>query len=87
MKQQILHNQKYNAILQQIQQSDLFQKAYQKYRNALQKMGESRERTSAIRKGMTIPTRQFKGCLASKISPPDYQYCLENYDEDPLYEK
>ena len=50
-------------------------------------MGESRERTTAVRKGMALPTRQFKGCLASKISPPDYQYCLENYDENPLYEK
>jgi hypothetical protein len=31
---------------------------------------------------MTQPTQRYKGCLASRLQPADYDHCLDNYDDE-----
>jgi hypothetical protein len=31
---------------------------------------------------MTQPTQRYKGCLASRLQPADYEHCLDNYDDE-----
>ena len=40
------------------------------------------QRIQTIRKGMTVPNRRFRGCLATKIQPEDYTTCLNEYDDE-----
>ena len=46
---------------------------------------QEKERRLTTRRGLVIPRRRFKGCLATKIQPEDYEQCLDNYD-DPMYD-
>ena len=39
-----------------------------------------RSRLVEIRRGMSLPRRQYIGCLATKLKPEDYTDCLGNYD-------
>lgn len=39
------------------------------------------------RKDLSLPTKQYKGCLATKIKPSDYYYCANHYaDANKKYE-
>jgi hypothetical protein len=29
-----------------------------------------------------VPTQRYKGCLASRLQPADYEHCLDNYDDE-----
>jgi hypothetical protein len=35
-----------------------------------------------VRKVVTQPTQRYKGCLASRLQPADYDHCLDNYDDE-----
>jgi hypothetical protein len=39
-------------------------------------------KAAAVRKVMTQPTQRYKGCLASRLQPADYEHCLEHYDDE-----
>jgi hypothetical protein len=65
----------------------------QKYAQAVEKrssadgLAEKEKRQKAM-EAMSIPRRQYKGCLATKIKPEDYEACLINYDDpEAHYEK
>jgi hypothetical protein len=42
-------------------------------------------KAAAVRKVMTQPTQRYKGCLASRLQPADYEHCLDNFDDEQLY--
>ena len=71
-------------FMTELKVSTLGRQAWTKYVDTVSRMREPalQSRIQAIRKGMTEPTRRFKGCLATKIQPEDYQACLETYDDE-----
>jgi hypothetical protein len=56
--------------------------AFNKYQQAVKRLrGMDHGKAAAVRKVMTQPTQRYKGCLASRLQPADYDHCLDNYDE------
>jgi hypothetical protein len=39
-------------------------------------------KAATVRKVVTQPTQRYKGCLASRLQPADYDHCLDNYDDE-----
>ena len=56
--------------------------AFDKYLAAVGRLqGIDRTRSAAVRKVMAEPRRRYKGCLATRLMPSDYEHCLDNYDD------
>jgi hypothetical protein len=87
LKQQIAENPKYTQAAEAIKQSPMWGQALGKYQLAIERMRASRPRALAVRKGMTVPRRQYLGCLASKLKQDDYKDCLETYDTDEAFKR
>jgi hypothetical protein len=57
--------------------------AFNKYQQAVERLrGMDHGKAAAVRKVMTQPTQRYKGCLASRLQPADYEHCLDNYDDE-----
>jgi hypothetical protein len=57
--------------------------AFNKYQQAVERLrGMDDGKAAAVRKVMTQPTQRYKGCLASRLQPADYEHCLDNYDDE-----
>jgi LPS O-antigen subunit length determinant protein (WzzB/FepE family) len=54
--------------------------AFNKYQQAVQRLrGMDHGKAAAVRKVMTQPRQRYKGCLAARLQPIDYEHCLDNY--------
>lgn len=98
LKRQLSMYMPYNDILQnKVMKHELMRKAVERYRERREKMLKRladpayRKRVTdsrrATRHVMSQPARQMKGCLATRLKPADYEYCLQNFDQDIDYEK
>jgi hypothetical protein len=57
--------------------------AFNKYQQAVQRLrGMDHGKAAAVRKVMTQPRQRYKGCLAARLQPIDYEHCLDNYDDE-----
>jgi hypothetical protein len=57
--------------------------AFNKYQQAVERLrGMDHGKAAAVRMVMTQPTQRYKGCLASRLQPADYEHCLDNYDDE-----
>jgi hypothetical protein len=57
--------------------------AFNKYQQVVERLrGMDHGKAAAVRKVMTQPTQRYKGCLASRLQPADYEHCLDNYDDE-----
>jgi hypothetical protein len=57
--------------------------AFQKYTEAVNRLrGLDKGKAQAVRKVMNAPRARYKGCLATRLQPTDYEYCLNNYDDE-----
>lgn len=55
--------------------------AFKKYLVAVERLRSlDKTQAAAVRRTMTQPTRRYKGCLATRLQPDDYAFCLDNYD-------
>ena len=69
------------------------QEFLQKYAAAVEKRNspeglQTKEKNKKSIEAMALPRKQYKGCLATKLKPEDYEYCLSNYDDSEAdYEK
>ena len=69
-------------FIQSLRQHPTGAAAFNKYTEAVQRLkGMDRGKAGAVRKVMTQPTQRFKGCLATRLQPADYEHCLDNYDD------
>jgi len=66
-------------------QSDLAEESYRRYLQAYKHLQDpaSKAKGAEVRKLLKEPKKQYLGCIATKISPNDYRYCVDHYDEDP----
>lgn len=98
MKRQLSMYKPYTDILHnKVLKSELMRGAVDRYRQRRETMlkrladpayrKRSTDSRRATKRVMSQATRQMKGCLASRLKPTDYEFCLQNFDQDIDYEK
>jgi hypothetical protein len=50
-------------------------------REYFRKKAEEKEKRKDLSKQMSLPKKQYKGCVATRLQPTDYEYCNDNYDD------
>lgn len=82
VKKALAKEPKYAEGLQRVVASEHATAAVAKY-NAARERARNLDRTKGalVRKGMAPHNRRYKGCLATRLTPDDYTYCLDNYND------
>ena len=73
-----------NEFMDRFRRSPEGQRAFQKYLDTKDRLTrpETKAKRIQVRKLMSEPRRGFLGCVATKLDPDDFKYCVENYDRD-----
>ncbi|HEY9754600.1 MAG TPA: hypothetical protein V6C97_05550, partial [Oculatellaceae cyanobacterium] len=98
LKRQLSMYIPYTDVLQnKVMKHELMRRAVDRYRgkreNMMKRLADPAykkritDSRRATRHVMSQPVRQMKGCLATRLKPSDYEYCLQNFDQDIDYEK
>ena len=75
------------GFVSELRNSAAGQNAYQKYRANYMRMVNPamQQKRLNVCKAMVEPNRGFRGCIATKVDPQDYQTCTQEYD-NPEYQ-